>query len=104
MVSQDQVDEALDRQRSAGGRLVENLVQLKHLKNGDFENFIEGAPAPPKDIEATGLGEEFLTDLVLKHLYFAGVVAGHDLGQRIRLPFHGIVEPIVKFLKDSLLS
>jgi hypothetical protein len=103
LVSQEQVEEALERQKVAGGRLVENLVHLKHLSEGDFEQFVEQAPMPPRDIEDTGLGDEFITDLVLKHLYFAGVVPGHDLAARVRLPFHGIVEPVFTFLKHEKL-
>ena len=101
IVTSDQLNEALERQRREGGRLVENLVKLNYMQDGDFENFVEASPPPPTSIEETNLGEEFLTDLTLKHLYYAGVVAGHELAQRMRLPFQGVVHPIIRFLKEE---
>ena len=103
IVTADQLNEALERQRREGGRLVENLVKLNYMEDGDFENFVEAAPPPPSSIEETNLGEEFINDLTLKHFYYAGVVAGHELAQRMRLPFQGVVHPIIRFLKDEKL-
>lgn len=104
LITTEQLDEALERQRQVGGRVVENLVKLKYLQEGDFENFIEQAPRPPRSVEETGLGEDFLTDLTLKHLYFGGVIPGYEVAQRMRLPFQGVVHPIIRFLKDEKLA
>src|SRR5262249_47168144 len=101
IVTSEQLNEALERQRREGGRLVENLVKLNYMQDGDFENFVEAAPPPPASIEETNLGEEFLTDLTLKHMYYAGVVPGYELAQRMRLPFQGVVHPLIRFLKDE---
>jgi len=104
LVTSDQLNEALERQRQMGGRVVENLVQLKYLSEGEFENFVEQAPQPPTSVEETGLGEDFLIELTLKHLYFGGVIAGYEVAQRMRLPFQGVIHPIIRFLKDEKLA
>ncbi len=103
LVTPDQLNEALERQRQEGGRVVENLVKLNYLQEGEFDNFVEEAPPPPKSVEESGLGEEFLTDLTLKHLYFGGVIPGHEIASRMRLPFQGVLLPIIRFLKDEKL-
>jgi hypothetical protein len=104
LVTPAQIEEALQRQRQSGGRLVENLVQLNHLQEGDFEQFVEQAPPSPRSLEETGLEEEFITDLALKHLYFAGVVAGHEIAQRMRLPYQNVLDGVIRFLKDEKLA
>src|SRR5437773_6763683 len=103
LVTQQQIDEALELQRQAGGRLGDNLVKLNYLRRGEFEQFTETAPPPPTSIAESGINEDFLVDLTMKHLYFGGVLAGYELGNRLRLPFQAMIQPILKFLKDEKL-
>ncbi len=103
LVTEQQLQEALDLQRQAGGRLGDNLVKLNYLRHGAFEQFVETAPQPPRSIAETGIGEEFLIDLAMKHLYYGGVLAGYELAHRMRLPFQAVVQPLLRFLKDEKL-
>jgi predicted ATPase with chaperone activity len=51
-------------------------------------------------IEDTGLSLGFLADLILKFLYYRGSgVSGFDITEAIRLPFTGVLEPVMEFLK-----
>jgi predicted ATPase with chaperone activity len=53
-----------------------------------------------RSIEETGLSLGFLSDLVLKFLYYRGSgVSGFDITEAIRLPFTGVLEPVMEFLK-----
>ena len=53
-----------------------------------------------RSIEETGLSLGFLADLVLKLLYYRGSgVTGFDVSEAIRLPFTGVLEPVMEFLK-----
>jgi predicted ATPase with chaperone activity len=61
------------------------------------------APARPEAIEQTGLKLDFLADLALKILYFRGYVTGADIAEQMRLPFTGIVDQILEFLKRDKL-
>ena len=54
-------------------------------------------PATPKSIAETGLGETFLQDLALKHIYAMGAVDGFKLADLLKLHFS-----IVNVLIDSL--
>ncbi len=56
-------------------------------------------PLEPKSVAETGLGIGFLSDLVLKVLYFQGNMAGADICEIVKLPFIGVVDQIVEFLK-----
>ncbi len=60
-------------------------------------------PREPKTLDETGLGLGFLSDLVLKMLYFQGYVTGAEIAQRTRLPFSGVVDRILEFLKREML-
>ena len=65
--------------------------------------------APPKfelpivrSIEETGLSESFLADLVLKLLYYRGHgITGFEISEEIKLPFAGVLEPVMDFLKSE---
>ena len=103
LVTEQQLQEALALQREAGGRLGDNLIKLNYMRHGAFEQFVETAPNPPHSIAETGVGEEFLVDLAMKHLYYGGVLAGYELANRMKLPFQAVVQPILRFLKDEKL-
>lgn len=60
-------------------------------------------PPPLRTIEDTGLSKLAIADLVLKTLYFRGDMVGHDIAEEIKLPFNGIVNQIVEFLKREQL-
>ncbi len=56
---------------------------------------------PPSigNVEDTGLTKLYIADLVLKVLYAAGDLAGHEIADRVKLPFNGVVDGVVEFLK-----
>jgi predicted ATPase with chaperone activity len=54
---------------------------------------------PPRSIEETGLGIGFLSDLVMKIMYFEGYISGATIAERICLPFSGVVDQVLDFLK-----
>src|SRR5207253_1143220 len=71
---------------------------------GEFEQFTQTSPPAPTSVAESGINEDFLVDLAMKHLYFGGVLAGYELANRMRLPFQAILQPILKFLKDEKLA
>ena len=60
-------------------------------------------PPEPKSLDETGLGLGFLSDLVIKVLYFQGYITGAEIADRVRLPFSGIVDRMLEFLKREKL-
>jgi len=61
-------------------------------------------PPMPRSMEDSGLNLGFLSDLVLKIMYFEGFLSGSQIAERIRLPFSGIVDQVLEFLKREQLA
>lgn len=85
-VTEDQLHQALQRQRLRGGRLGNNLVALGFLSPKDLDVFFNPAPRCPKNVEETGLDLAFLSELTLKHICHMGEFRLQDLSDRLRLP------------------
>ncbi len=56
-------------------------------------------PLEPRSIEETGLSLSFLADLALKTIYYEGFMPGYRLAELMNLPFNGVVEQVVEFLR-----
>jgi len=56
-------------------------------------------PRQPTSIPETGLTMGFLTDLVLKVIYFTGAITGQRLEEMTKLPFLGVIDKVLEFLK-----
>src|SRR5579859_1825322 len=56
-------------------------------------------PPEPTSIAETGLGMGFLTDLVLKVVYFHGNITAQRLAEVTRLPFLNVIDRVLEFLK-----
>ena len=56
-------------------------------------------PPPPRNMDETGLNIGFLSDLVMKVMYFEGYISGATIAERIKLPFSGVVDQVLEFLK-----
>ncbi len=59
------------------------------------------SPPPLGSIEDTGLNLLALADLVLKVLYFGGVMQGSRIADIIKLPYQNVVSEIMEFLKKE---
>lgn len=60
-------------------------------------------PPTPTSIKDTGLGLGFLTDLALKIMYFEGNLTGYEMAERMKLPYPGVVDQALEFLKREKL-
>jgi predicted ATPase with chaperone activity len=56
-------------------------------------------PPEPTSIAETGLGMGFLTDLVLKVVYFHGNISAQHISEVTKLPFLGVLDKVLDFLK-----
>jgi len=60
-------------------------------------------PPPIASVEDLGLTKLRLADLVLKLLHFRGDLIGHDVADELHLPFTGVTDQILEFLKREKL-
>ncbi|HLC18307.1 MAG TPA: ATPase [Thermodesulfobacteriota bacterium] len=100
VIDEQQLDEALERQKLRGGRLGTNLVALHHIAPDDLERFLKRHPYTPKGVTETGLELSFITDLVMKHILLIGEFNLKDLAVRIKLPI-AIIDHAVQILRKD---
>jgi len=67
---------------------------------------LAAAPAPPpfeppmpKSTKETGLTLGFLADLAIKIMYFEGYISGYEIAEAMKLPYSGVVDEVLEFLK-----
>ncbi len=51
----------------------------------------------------TGLSLGFIADLVLKIMYFEGFISGRKIAEMVKLPFNGVVEEALEFMRREKL-
>ncbi|MCA9882722.1 MAG: ATP-binding protein [Anaerolineae bacterium] len=61
------------------------------------------APPSLRSLDDTGLTKLAVADLILKALYFRGDLLGHQIAEILRLPFNGVLDSVVEFLKREKL-
>src|SRR5512141_2590080 len=60
---------------------------------------IPWSPPPMRSIEDTGLNLVTISDLALKVMYFGGIMTGAKVADMIKLPYTGVVDQVMEFLK-----
>ncbi len=63
----------------------------------------EFVPLPVTRLEDTGLHQIYVADLALKVLYSSGYLTGFRIAELVALPFAGVVDEILEFLKREKL-
>jgi len=61
-------------------------------------------PPAPHSLEDTGLNLSFLTDLALKIMYYEGNLTGISIADRMKLPFGGVIDQVLEWLKREMLA
>src|SRR5438270_454678 len=86
LITAEAIAEALERQKTSGGRLGANLIALGYLTEEQLSSVIHGAPAAPNGVSATGISSRDLLSLLLKFMSIEGCETVLDLANRIKLP------------------
>ena len=60
-------------------------------------------PPDIRTIKDTGLSLDFLSDLALRIIYYAGTITAGDIARRMGLPFGNVVERVLENLRRQLL-
>jgi predicted ATPase with chaperone activity len=89
-------------QQQAAARRQSSQIKRKPEEErygvGAGENWM---PPQVESIRDTGMSNLYLQELVIKILYFNGYLTGYQIAENIRLPFTGIIQPIVEQLKKD---
>lgn len=104
LVSQADIDRAVDRQHEAGGRLGPNLVAVGAIGADELARFVDGVPVEPATMAETGLPEAFLIDLMLKFLFIGPAESVADLSGALRLPPGLVTELLEAAVRGQLIA
>ena len=102
LITEQDLDKALIRQRAEGGRLGQNLVALGVVSKEELSRFLKKHPIVPASIEETGLSISFIADLIMKHVNSLGEFMIADVADGVKLPV-SLVNKIIEMLKKERL-
>ncbi len=104
IITEKDLNHALERQQKHGGRLGQNLVALGVINEETLDKFFRMHPPVPKTVEETGLSVSFVADLIMKHLLVLGEFKLVDVAEVVKLPI-SVVDSVVEILrKDKLVE
>lgn len=104
IITNEQLELALKRQRTHGGKLGINLMSLGLINEADLERIFHKTPPPPQTFTETGLKYIMIEELILKHMFFAGDFKLQDIAFRVKLPAF-LVEQVFEILrKDHMME
>ncbi len=70
---------------------------------GTAQQQVPWAPPIVRNIEDTGLNQIVIADLALKVIYFGGVLTGTRVSEIVKLPWVGVLDGVMEFLKRERL-
>ena len=73
LIKEEDIPRALERMRTEGGRLGDNLVAIGAIDQRSLDRFIHRVPKEPKNIAETGIEEAELLALLMKSIYTLGL-------------------------------
>src|SRR5215472_14642890 len=94
LVTLDDIDAALERQRAEGGRLGDNLIALGLLTAEELMSVINSTPPIPTAISETGISQRSLLNLLLKFMHLETCETVPELADRMKLP-RGVVQQLL---------
>jgi len=86
IVTKVQIDEAMQRQKDAGGRLGDNLVALGAVGSEDLNGVLNEIPASPRSIADSGVSEGTLLNMLLKLIYARNLDTASKMSDELMLP------------------
>jgi predicted ATPase with chaperone activity len=102
LVSRADVAQAIELQRTRGGRLGDILIAAGKLKQSDLDAVMQEAPAPPTTIAETGLSLPDLLNLAIKTMYVAGAETASGIADMLKLP-NRIAQQLVEQAQERKL-
>jgi hypothetical protein len=102
LITVDQMNDALKRQADRGGRFGEHLIATGCMTQAALDAFIYKTPVEPESIEATGIDENELINLLMKLIYTWRLETARDFADAIKLPSN-IITKLIRIATDQKL-
>jgi predicted ATPase with chaperone activity len=104
LVSAADVEAALARQLTEGGRLGDNLIAMGHITADQLAEVMNTAPAVPASLEETGITPRSLLNLMLKFMLVEGCETVLDLADRLKLPRRAVQQLLDEAVHQKLVQ
>jgi predicted ATPase with chaperone activity len=104
VITEAQLEQALERQRLSGGRIGNNLVELGYITPAELGDFFHIYPECPKTVEETGLELSFISDLILKHVLFMGEFTIGSISSVIKLTAAVVDAAIEELRREKMIE
>jgi predicted ATPase with chaperone activity len=104
VITAEQLEDALERQRLSGGRIGSNLVELGYITPDKLGEFFHISPVSPETVEETGLELSFISDLILKHVLFMGEFTIGVISSVVKLPASVVDTAIEELRREKMIE
>lgn len=100
VLSQEELGQALHRQKKFRGFLANHIIALGLMEPEEVAAFAPSYPPVPQTFEEVGLPENFLAQLLLKHAFFCYAFTPREMSEALMLPGH-LVETLIEYLMQQ---
>lgn len=101
-LNQEQLNQALHRQKKSRGFLANHLLDLGLMEQSELAKFVASFPPVPETFDEIGVPKRLLTQLFLKHAFFSHTFTLRDISEHLKMPVH-LLDPLVEYLKQQKL-
>ena len=102
VLTPEQLAPALYRQKNHRGFLAKHLLDLKLVDPEVLKDFLSPYPPVPETLEETGLNQNLMIQLLLKHAHCRNNFSVREMSQDLKLPPQ-LVETLIAYLKGQNL-
>jgi hypothetical protein len=102
LITVEQLNDALERQKGNSGRLGDHLVAAGYMTQLVLDKFLYKFPVQPETLEAIGVEDTELLALMMKQIYSFRLRSTIEFADAIKLPSH-IVTALVRLATERKL-
>lgn len=103
VVTEEEIERAMEHQRAHGGRLGECLVAMGAMTQSKLDAFLHRLPAEPNDIKATGVEATDLMGLLMKLIHAGRLESMRQFARAIKLPYQIVLDLVRMAVERKLL-
>lgn len=103
LVSERDVDAAMERMIAQSGSLGEHLVAIGAIDELVLDAFVNRIPQEPANLAATGIADTDLLALFMKHIFAGRLEKAGQIADAIRLPQHLVMDLARMAIERQLL-
>ena len=104
LAQQGDIEQALARQKEAGGRLGDNMVALGIVSAADIDSILHAKPDAPRSVTETGVPSGFLLQLLIKAVHTANLETPSQMKEVLKLPYTVINSLLEEAVERKLIT